>query len=71
MKQIFTGVVLHSGWASDSSLWIEQDSEGKKHLKTTNHGSECEMSEESLDEKIEETERSLAGLLEAKKIAFN
>jgi len=69
IEKIFETRVLHDGWELDNSLWVIEGGGGKRELRTTNHGGECEMSARELDEKIEETKLSYDGLLEAKRLA--
>lgn len=70
MKKIKQATVLHNGWEMDNEAWIEQDISGENHLMTTSHGGKREMTLESLDLKIEETEKSLRQLNELRKLAI-
>ena len=70
MKKIKLAVVLHNGWEMDNEAWIEQDENGENYLFTTSHGGKREMTIESLDLKIEETEKSLRQLNELRKLAI-
>ena len=58
-KIIKKAVVLHKGWEMDNYAWVSKDDDGLLRLKTTSHGSEYEMTKESLLEKINETRDSL------------
>ena len=58
-KIIKKAVVLHKGWEMDNYAWVSQDEKGELKLITTCHGSEYEMTKESLLEKIQETRNSL------------
>jgi hypothetical protein len=63
-RRIFKAVVLHNGWEMDNLCWVV-DVGNKRVLRTTNHGGECEMTQEDLFEKIKETEESLDELRHA------
>jgi len=58
-RQIYIATVLHNGWELDNAAWVDEDANGNRELKTTNHGCNCTMSKEDLNHKIAETERSL------------
>lgn len=63
--KIFTARVLHDGWEMDNLLEVHKDTNSKVTLRTTNHGSDCEMTISALRCKIQETEKSLKGLKRA------
>lgn len=65
MRKIFETRVLHDGWEMDNAAWVQEDAGGVFHLRTTNNGAECEMTEADLTRKIIETDASLRGLLKA------
>ena len=55
-------VILHDGWEMDNKGWIDSDGNGW----TTNHGRVCRLMIEELQQKINETEASLSGLIKAR-----
>ena len=68
MKKIYEAVVLHEGWEMDNLLWVVENDDGRRELRTTSHGSEYIMDTKEIMEKIAETKKSLAGLIEAQRI---
>ena len=55
-------LILFEGWESDNAAWILPDG----RVIHTNHGNFYEVDWSFIDEKIQEAERSLAGLQRAK-----
>jgi hypothetical protein len=62
-KKIFECRVLHDGWEMDNSAWVIEHPDGKKEIRTTNHGGECSMDIKDICSKIAETNASLSGLV--------
>jgi len=67
-KEIFIFKILHDGWEMDNEGWIIEHRDGRKELKTTNSGGECDMSLVALEKKIIETQDSLNGLIKAREM---
>lgn len=68
MKKIYEFKILHAGWEMDNNGWITENDFGLLDMHTTNHGSDEVMSKDYLFSKIDETEKSLFGLLKAKEL---
>jgi hypothetical protein len=66
MKKIHSALVLHEGWEMDNELWVLENDDGSRELRTTNHGGERKTNIQYIDEKIQEAERSIDELKEAK-----
>lgn len=69
-NKIFEAKVLHEGWEMDNAAWVEKDENEVLRAYTTTHGpgNKYEMEADELLDKIEETESSLTGLKEIKKL---
>lgn len=66
MKIIHQSIVLQRGWEMDNSVWVVEDKNGSRTVKTTCH--ERPVTYDELDDKIAETKASLDGLLKAKEL---
>jgi hypothetical protein len=66
-RRIFEAIALNAGWEMDNLVWVVEDGL-RRSLRTTSHGSECEMTRQELMEKINETVSSLDELNHAKKM---
>ena len=68
-ERICEALVLHAGWEMDNKAWVISEDNVLKVM-TTNHGWECVMSKEELDDKIKETENSLRDLKHIRELVY-
>jgi hypothetical protein len=54
---IFEFTILYDGWEMDNIGWVMERPDGSRYIRSTNHGSYCEMMIEDLEDKIREYEQ--------------
>ena len=68
LKRIHTATILHEGWEMDNEMWVLESHNGLRSAYTTNHGSECGMTINDIDDAIKEAQDSIDGLAKAKEL---
>lgn len=65
---LHTADIMHVGWEMDNAGYIVQMTDGTHLALTTNHGGVCAWTRQEAEEKLAETEASLASIRKALEI---
>ena len=68
LKKKNTATILHEGWEMDNEMLVMEADNGLRTYYTTNHGSECVMTVNDMDDAIKEAQDSIDGLVKAKSL---
>ena len=67
-KILYSFDIAHIGWEGDNKGYVVENEKGKRFLKTTSHGSEIEVKEKFLDDKIKEYQELIRKTRRAKQV---
>ena len=61
-KVLHTAKILHDGWESDNKAWAVELEDGTRMVFTSCHGNLCIPDRAEIEDKLRETEESLASI---------